>query len=155
MHPHAQLITRFYAAFAQRDWAAMADCYHPDIHFTDEVFDLHREQAGLMWKMLCLRGSGLKLDYGSIAADDARGQAHWEARYVFSATGRPVHNIIDAEFEFRDGLIARHRDRFDFWAWSRQALGASGWLLGWSGLLRRKVQAEAARNLAAFERKGG
>ncbi len=154
-HPHAQLIERFYAAFAQRDWSSMADCYHADIHFTDEVFDLHGDQVGLMWKMLCLRGAGLKLDYGSITADAQRGAAQWDARYVFSATGRQVHNSIAAEFAFRDGLIVRHRDSFDFWRWSRQALGATGWLLGWSGLLRRKVQAEAAKNLAAFERKNG
>ena len=32
-------------------------------------------------------------------------------------------------------------------------LGAPGVLLGWSGFLRRKVQAEAAKGLAAFQRK--
>ena len=53
--------------------------------------------------------------------------AHWEAHYLFSATGRKVLNRIDAEFEFdHAGLIVRHRDRFDFWAWSRQALGLPG-----------------------------
>ena len=26
--------------------------------------------------------------------------AHWEPTYRFSATGRTVHNVIDAEFEF-------------------------------------------------------
>jgi len=61
-----------------------------------------------------------------------------------------VHNIIDAQFTFRDGLIASHRDRFDFWSWSRQALGAPGLLLGWTPALRRKVQARAAANLKAF-----
>jgi len=39
---------------------------------------------------------------------------------------------------------------FDFWAWSRQALGLPGWLLGWTPWLRRKVRATAARNLAKF-----
>ena len=41
-------------------------------------------------------------------------------------------------------------DRFDFWKWSRQALGLPGWLLGWSSALRAKVQARAAGNLARF-----
>ena len=60
-------------------------------------------------------------------------------------------NRIDAEFEFDSaGLIKRHRDRFDFWAWSRQALGLPGWLLGWTPWLRNKVRATAARNLAKF-----
>ena len=56
-----------------------------------------------------------------------------------------------------DGLITRHRDRFDFWRWSRQALGPAGWLLGWTPLLRAKVRATAAGNLDRFlaARKGG
>ena len=74
------------------------------------------------------------------------------ARYTFSATGRKVLNRIDASFEFRDGLIVRHIDRFDFWRWSRQALGTPGLLLGWTGFLRGKVRAKAAASLAAFVR---
>ena len=83
------------------------------------------------------------------------GRAHWDARYTFSATGRKVLNRIDASFEFRDGLIVRHVDRFPFWTWARQALGAPGLLLGWSGFLRAKVRATAAKNLAAFKAKLG
>ena len=62
-----------------------------------------------------------------------------------------MHNKIDAEFEFdKQGLITRQRDRFDFWDWSRQALGTPGLLLGWSPFLRRKVRAQAAANLQRF-----
>jgi hypothetical protein len=78
--------------------------------------------------------------------------AHWDAHYTFSATGRAVHNAIDAQFTLRDGLIVRHVDRFDFWRWSRQALGVPGWLLGWTPLLKAKVRAQAAKGLAAFRR---
>ena len=77
--------------------------------------------------------------------------AHWEPTYLFSATGRVVHNITDAEFEFDDaGLITRHTDRFDFWRWARQALGAPGLLLGWTPLLRARVRTQAAANLKRF-----
>ena len=155
MHPNAALIERFYAAFALKDWAGMAACYHPEVHFSDEVFDLHGTQAGLMWRMLTTRGKDMTLIYNAVEADDRRGSAHWEARYLFSATGRQVHNIIDARFEFRDGLIVRHVDRFDFWRWSRQALGAPGALLGWSGFLRNKVRGNAAKGLAEFTAKVG
>lgn len=57
---------------------------------------------------------------------------------------------IDAQFSFNDGLITNHHDHFDFWVWSRQALGVPGWLLGWSPMLRRKLAARAASNLTAF-----
>lgn len=66
-----------------------------------------------------------------------------------------MHNEIDAEFTFQDRLIFRHVDRFDFWDWSRQALGTPGALLGWSGLLRGKVAARAAKSLAAFAAHAG
>ena len=150
MHAHHQLIERFYAAFARRDWASMAACYHPEVHFSDEVFELQGADAAMMWRMLCTNGRDLQLEVSGIAADEREGRAHWDARYTFSATGRKVLNRIDARFEFRDGLIVRHVDRFDFWAWSRQALGAPGWLLGWTPFLRAKVRAKAAKSLAAF-----
>ena len=77
--------------------------------------------------------------------------AHWEANYRFTATGRMVHNIIEADFEFdAAGLITRQRDRFDFWRWSRQALGAPGLLLGWTPMLRAKVRDQAAKGLQRF-----
>lgn len=152
-HPHAQLIERFYAAFARRDWAGMAACYHPEVHFSDEVFDLHGADAGMMWRMLVTNGRDLTLDASGIEADDRTGRAHWDARYTFSASGRKVLNRIDARFEFRDGLIVRHVDRFDFWTWARQALGLPGLLLGWSGFLKDKVRAKAAAGLAAFQQK--
>ncbi len=151
MHPHAALIERFYAAFARRDAEGMAACYHPEVRFSDEVFDLQGRAAGDMWRMLCANGRDLRVEASAIAADEREGRAHWDAHYTFSATGRRVLNRIDARFEFRDGLIVRHVDRFDFWAWSRQALGAPGWLLGWTPLLRGKVRERAARSLAAFQ----
>ena len=153
MHPNAELIERFYLALRRRDSDTMAACYHPEVHFSDEAFDLHGDEAGLMWQMLCSRGKDMQLEYGQILADDQTGSAHWEARYTFSATGRKVHNSIDANFEFRDGLIVRHVDRFNFWRWSRQALGMPGLLLGWSGFLQKKVRANAAAGLAAYGRK--
>jgi hypothetical protein len=36
------------------------------------------------------------------------------------------------------------------WAWSRQALGAPGLLLGWTPFLRRKIRAQAAANLEKY-----
>jgi limonene-1,2-epoxide hydrolase len=156
MHPHAELLNRFYTAFAALDADTMAACYAPEARFQDEVFHLNgREEVAGMWRMLCaaVRAEGdedWSLTFRDIDADDRSGRAHWEPRYRFSATGRRVHNIIDGVFEFRDGRILAHRDRFDFWRWSRQALGPAGWLLGWSPLLRRKVQAQAMRNLRVF-----
>lgn len=144
------LITSFYQALSRRDWAAMSACYHPDVHFSDPVFDLHGDRARAMWQMLCTRGRDLEVEFRDVSSEGESGRAHWDARYTFSATGRKVLNRIDAHFTFRDGLIVRHEDTFDFYLWSRQALGLPGLLLGWSSVLQNKVRAQAARGLAAF-----
>ena len=149
-HPNAALIDRFYAAFARRDAQAMAACYAPDAHFSDPVFDLNGPQVAAMWSMLCERATDLELEWRDVRADDATGTAHWEPRYTFSATGRPVHNVIDSAFTFTAGRIVRHVDTFDLWRWSRMALGAKGMLLGWSPLVRNAIRAQAKRGLDAW-----
>ncbi len=160
MHPNAELLTRFYTAFAALDADTMQACYARDASFRDEAFTLQgADEVGAMWRMLCgatqAKGRDVwRLEFSGIEADAATGRAHWEAHYRFSATGRMVHNVIDGSFRFRDGLIAEHVDRFDFWRWSRQALGAPGLLLGWSPMLRNKVRATAAGNLARFRQRG-
>jgi ketosteroid isomerase-like protein len=151
MHPNAALLQRFYQAFDRREAEAMAACYAPDIVFEDPAFgELHGAQVGDMWRMLCARATDLSVGASDIVADESIGSAHWEAHYTFSQTGRLVHNIIDARFRFRDGLIVDHRDHFDFWRWSRQALGAPGLILGWSGALRAKVRAQARTGLDRY-----
>ena len=153
MHPREATIHEFYACFGRHDAEGMAALYADDVVFSDPVFpELHGEEARDMWRMLCGRAADLRIEVSGVRADDSGGQAHWEAYYTFSATGRRVHNVIDARFEFRGDKIARHRDHFDFWRWSRQALGLPGILLGWSPLLRGKVRATAAKGLAAFRR---
>jgi hypothetical protein len=146
-------IERFYAAFARLDGEAMQACYAPDASFDDEAFSLRgRDQVGGMWRMLCDATRAKGADVWRLEVRDITDQsAHWEAHYRFSTTGRLVHNIIEAQIHCgTDGLIQRHRDSFDFWRWSRQALGAPGLLLGWSPFLRAKVRTTAARNLQQY-----
>jgi len=144
---------RFYQAFAQRDWRAMQACYHPQVQFSDPVFtDLRGPMAGAMWHMLCERGADLRVEHRDVVEQGDTVRAHWEAWYTFSATGRKVHNVIDATMTLQDGRIVRHVDDFDFWRWSRQALGVPGVLLGWTPIVRDKVRAQAAKGLEAFVR---
>jgi ketosteroid isomerase-like protein len=149
-HPNDELIQRFYAAFGRLDGSSMAACYAPEARFSDPVFvDLNGGEPGAMWQMLTGRAKDLQVQLAEHEADDARGSAHWLADYTFS-TGRKVHNDVRAEFRFRDGLIAEHRDAFSFYAWARQALGPTGVVLGWTPMLRGKVQREARAGLDEF-----
>jgi ketosteroid isomerase-like protein len=148
---NAALIERFYSAFARRDVEAMLACYLSDVAFEDPVFgELSGAQVRAMWRMLNARATDLAIEFGAVAATDRVGSAHWEARYTYTGSGRPVHNRIDASFEFRDGLIARHVDRFSLWRWAAMALGGTGALLGWLPPMRSAIRARAAKGLAAY-----
>lgn len=150
-HPNADLITRFYTAFQNRDAEAMAACYTEDVRFCDPVFtDLRGAQAVDMWRMLCSRAKDFSLTFDAVRADDHAGSASWVATYRFNATGRQVVNHIQARFVFRDGLIVEHRDHFDLWRWTRQALGAKGVLLGWLPPVQNAIRRQAAQGLAQF-----
>jgi ketosteroid isomerase-like protein len=145
------LLTRFYAAIARRDYAAVNACYHSECTFHDPVFPhLKGKQVLAMWHMLCEGGKDLAVTSSNIHAGNDTGQGHWEARYTFSQTGRKVVNKIDSRFTFRDGLILHHTDSFDLWQWAGMALGASGWMLGWAPPVRGKIRAMAGKALQRF-----
>lgn len=151
MHPNEELIKNLYTSFQRLDAEAMTRCYHPDIRFSDPVFPgLSGAEVGAMWRMLCSQAKNFELTFADVQVNERTGKAHWEALYDFSATGRRVHNKIDAEFEFQDGKIIKHTDTFDFWKWSSMALGPVGSLMGWTPLLRKKVQRQARERLARF-----
>lgn len=155
MAENAETIERFYRAFQQRDADGMAACYAPDVVFSDPAFSLEGWRASAMWRMLCERGADLKIEFSDVQVEGDAGSARWEARYTFSATGQKVHNIIEARFRFRDGLIVEHRDSFSFYRWASQALGLKGKLLGWLPPVQKAVQKQAARGLEAFIKKRG
>jgi ketosteroid isomerase-like protein len=151
MNTHDALIRKFYTAFQQKDFLTMQSCYHPEATFSDPVFqNLSSKEVKAMWQMLLTASKDLKVTFDSIQSDGDRGRCHWEAWYSFSRTGRAVHNVIDASMEFKDGLIYRHNDRFDFWKWSRQALGTTGLFLGWTPIVGNKVRGTAQKSLKKF-----
>jgi SnoaL-like domain len=153
MHTNEQLLTDFYTAFSKQNAGPMRAAYASNAHFTDPAFpDLRGESIGDMWTMLCERAKEFKLEFKDIKANDTTGSAHWEAWYLFQGN-RKVHNIIEATFEFKDGKIVRHIDTFDFYRWSKQAIGPLGLILGWTPLLPKLVRGQAAKGLAIYQAK--
>jgi len=151
MHKYERLITQFYTAFSEKNGEAMKFCYHEDAIFRDEVFNLSgREEIGGMWLMLTKRAKDFSLEFNDIKVHGEEASAEWVAKYRFTKTGRMVHNKIHAEFTFKDDLIMQHIDTFDFWKWTRMALGMPGILFGWSGLLQNKIRKEAQYGLEDY-----
>jgi len=130
----------------------MNACYHNDVVFSDPVFlHLKAARACAMWNMLVTSAKDLEVVFKNVVADEKTGSCDWEAEYTFSKTGRRVHNRIHAKFEFRDGKIFRHTDRFSLPSWAGMALGLPGKLFGWTPWLQARIQASAEASLAKFE----
>lgn len=152
MHPNAQLIDKFYSAFAKGDADRMNACYHDDIVFEDPAFGrLEGDRAKAMWEMLMSRGKeSTTILASNIKADDTSGSAKWVANYVYGPKERKVENKVEASFEFRDSKISKHTDVFDLWKWSRQAIGPAGYLLGWSSFMKNKMQKTTEKLLDTY-----
>ena len=154
-HPNQQLIQSFYEAFQQGDAARMAACYHPHATFEDPAFGrLNGEEIGQMWTMLIERGGGnIDIQAFDIQADDSTGAAKWEAKYLFSKSGRKVHNKISATFKFKEGKIIDHKDDFNLWKWASMALGLPGTLLGFTPFMKNKIRYQSRGYLKKYMEK--
>lgn len=152
MNGNEQLIQKFYTAFSHLDYATMQQCYSTEAIFNDAVFGiLQGPEVGAMWEMLCRNAKDFSLQFSDVQLlDEEYGTCRWVASYTFSKTGRRVINHVKAHLRIQDGVITEHTDQFDFWKWSRQALGLSGLLLGWTGYLQNKVRANARKSLEKF-----
>lgn len=151
MH-HTELLKRFYDSFSAGDAQSMAACYHEDIIFHDPAFGtLKGKSAKYMWEMLLnKKDNDLEIDYKILNANDKQGKVQWTARYGYGPKKRKVVNTVTASFEFKEDKIIKHTDYFNLWAWSRQALGISGYLLGWSSFLKNKIQQKTGKLLNSY-----
>ncbi|MDP5170295.1 MAG: nuclear transport factor 2 family protein [Bacteroidia bacterium] len=147
-----ELLQQFYSAFSEGNAERMVACYHDNVTFEDPAFGVLRgDEAKGMWRMLLSRRSdGTTIEAKEIRADGDSGTVVWMAEYTYGPKKRHVVNHITGSFRFADGKIIDHRDHFDMWAWTRQALGLSGYLLGWSSFMKKKVQATTNKLLQAF-----
>ncbi len=150
------LIESFYTAFADADGEGMIKCYDSNALFNDPVFGTLRGDAIFtMWRMLIKRSNGnIDIKFGEITTDGDEASVDWVASYPYGPKARRVINFVHAEFVIRDGKIIEHRDDFDLWQWSRQALGFTGTILGWSGFIKNKIRQNAADMLAWYQDKG-
>ncbi|TXD71841.1 nuclear transport factor 2 family protein [Aequorivita antarctica] len=150
------IIEKFYQAFTDLDAERMISWYHDDVTFEDPAFGILRgEEAKNMWRMLCQaqQGKEFKVKTSNIEYTPKAGKARWEAYYTFSKTGRKVHNVINASFKFKDGKIINHIDRFSLHRWAKQAMGFKGFLVGWTGFFKKKLNNQTRFLLSEFEKK--
>lgn len=152
---NTELIKKFYTAFSNGNSAEMIECYHKDIVFKDPVFgELTGERACKMWEMLMAqKKESTTVTFSNVVANENTGSANWVAKYVYGEKQRKVTNEVSAHFTFKDGKIIKHTDSFDLWKWTKQALGAPGYLLGWSSFMKNKIQKTTNANLDTYIQK--
>ncbi|WP_026235625.1 nuclear transport factor 2 family protein [Echinicola pacifica] len=147
-----ELIQKFYTSFSEGNAAGMVACYHDEVVFEDPAFgQLKGERAKKMWEMLLSKkGGAAKISFDQVHATADSGAAHWLAEYTYGKQNRKVINRVEASFKFKEGKIIEHIDSFDLWKWTQQAMGLSGYLLGWSSFIKTKIQQTTKAKLDAF-----
>ncbi len=152
MNANEQLINNFYTAFQELNYHKMNACYSSEIVFFDPVFDLlQAHEVNAMWEMLCKNAKDFSIVYGNIQSIDTEYYTcDWTATYTFSKTGRRVVNNVRAHMKMAEGKIIEHSDGFSLHKWSSQALGFSGWLLGWNSFFQKKIKNNARKTLLKF-----
>jgi hypothetical protein len=144
------VIVAFFTSLQRSDFVGLRRCYAPDVVYSDPIFgELRGERALAMWEMICAHGD-LAVEFGDVHADDTSGSARWEARYAFSTTGRPVHNIITSRFCLAGGLITEQHESFDVHRWAGMALGPAGRLLGWAPPVRTALHRRSTKLIDNF-----
>ena len=132
---------------------ALVSLYHDDIIFEDPAFGrLKGERVKDMWRLLLGRKKETQLEINVLdfESDGLTGTASWEAKYIFNVTGRKVHNKITSTFELKDGLIVKQDDKFDLYKWSKQAMGLTGTLVGWTKFFQHNLQGKTEYMLDTF-----
>ena len=148
-----ELIKHFYTSFQNGDAEGMVLCYDSNIVFSDPVFAvLNGAEATDMWRMLLSRKDAkLKINFENVQADNKSGSADWTAEYIFTKTGRKVLNRVNASFEFQNGKIIKHTDKFNLWEWSKQAFGWNGFAFGWTPFMKSAIRKIARKSLEKYQ----
>ncbi|MBL0387782.1 nuclear transport factor 2 family protein [Tumebacillus sp. ITR2] len=139
MHPNKQLLINFYTAIQNNDVEALSDCYHEELHDSDEILDdLYSNDARAMvnW-FVSTREKARVLGFRILDVTETHGRARWEIEYRSARSGRIKRRDIESEFRFENGKIVWHHDYFDWGRWARRAFGPEGTVVSWGPIVDR------------------
>lgn len=142
MHPNSSLLEKLYTCLNAKNHVGMAACYHPDAEFQDIAFTLRgNKPIHAMWHLIS--EGDLKASFTIRQVDGQTGMVDLVDDYTFRDTGRPIHNLIQSEFRFEDGLIVQHHDSCNALQWGMQALGPVKGVMSWLIPSKRREMAMA------------
>lgn len=123
--------------------------YHPKAEYMDELFSLKYREILALWYSCMLPEMKLEVKVKSIEQFKDVVVTKWTISYTISSINRRITLDEIGRFEFEDGLIIRHTDKYSFHSWCTQALGVAGMLASWSKWLRSKVRNQAYSSISA------
>ncbi|KAH8923203.1 hypothetical protein BT69DRAFT_1262631 [Atractiella rhizophila] len=150
-------IEKYQSSHASLDWEGMSSCLSPTYTFSDPAFpDLDERMSKGMWCMFLENRETNKMVVKCGPATKT-GENTWEYDYSvdYVLNSRPILNHMHATLTLSPStnLITKQVDHFDFYAWARQALGVSGYLLGWTEMVKGQVRTRAKGRLEGFLKK--
>lgn len=154
---NSQIVTQFYTAFAKGNAQQMLQHYAEEVTFYDPAFgQLTHQQPHAMWKMLTSRFTNeTTIEFTLLEEKDNTVIVAWTAHYQFGPTKQWVTNRVTSTLQLKNGKIFHHRDDFNLWKWSIQALGLPGFLLGWTPFMQKKIQQNTNSLLQKYIAKKG
>ena len=140
---------RFFEALRRADTNVIDSCYHPQISYSDPLFeDLRGARVALRWRMLLKQADSFSLEHSLVFADERKAQVQWTANYRLK--GRAISIPMLSTLAIWDDLIVRQVDEYDFWQYCRQAQGVAGVLLGGLEPYQKTIKRRARRELERF-----
>ncbi|HEV7406516.1 MAG TPA: nuclear transport factor 2 family protein [Chthoniobacteraceae bacterium] len=130
METQTEVLTNLYTCLANHDYEGMEKCYHPDATFRDIGFTLEkRTPIRAMWHLIS--ETDLRASFKIVDGEGSPSTVDLIDEYTFPPTGKRVRNPIRSVFEFKEGLIFKHRDFCDTRQWCIDAWGPLLGLLFW------------------------
>lgn len=143
------VVDRFFEALRRADDAVINACYHPQISYSDPLFeDLRGARVALRWRLLLREAQSFSLEHELVFADERKVQVQWTVDYALK--GKKIRLPILSTLAIWDNLIVRQVDEYEFWQYSRQAQGFAGLLLGGIEPFQQLVKRRARSDLERF-----
>lgn len=143
------VVDRFFEALRRADVSVIDNCYHPQISYSDPLFeDLRGTRVALRWRMLLTQATSFSLEHSLVFADERKAQVQWTANYLLN--GRSVRIPMLSTLAIWDDLIVRQVDEYDLWKYCRQTHGLTGTLLGGLQFFQKIIKRRARNELERF-----
>jgi len=137
--PHSLLLVKYLQAIKEQDLKTISSCFHEEAEFYEPAYGkLTGPKIAAWWTFFFAQAKEFHSEFDSLKVNGDKATVHSEHWYYWNATGAGVHNLVESEFDFKDGKIFRQIDNYNLNAWAFQALESK--FMGWTNKSREAEQ---------------